>query len=57
MKERKEIMENGCRSLRETQRIIDENLLDNDKGYKTYGQLERNCKCNYCMRMKEYKRE
>lgn len=50
-------MKYECLIMKESQRIMDENLLDTDVGYKTYGQLERNCKCPYCMKMKGYKED
>lgn len=46
-----------CEIVKYTQRIIDENLFDSNKGYKSMGQLIRKCKCGWCMGVKEYEKE
>lgn len=46
-----------CEITKYTQKIIDENLFDSDKGYKSFGQLIKKCKCEWCMSVKEYERE
>lgn len=45
-----------CEITKYTQKIVDENLFDSDKGYKSLGQLIKKCKCEWCMGVKEYER-
>ena len=46
-----------CEISKYTQKIIDENLFDSNKGYKSFNQLMKKCKCEWCMSVKEYERE
>ena len=43
-----------CEISKYTQKIIDENLFESNKGYKSFNQLMKKCKCEWCMSVKEY---